>query len=84
MCRTACPAVPVSCGNGGDGEGATMDAVEMCGAILLHEGAGGYVPIAVISVTAAAVITALCIKLRNRGQQGQDTEKENINLRSSL
>ncbi len=55
-----------------------MDAIKMCNAILLHEGAGGYVPVAVISVTAAVVITALCIKFAKRGQQRRDTEKENI------
>ncbi len=59
-------------------QGQPMDAAGMCGAILLHEDAGGYVLVAVISFTVAVVITALCIKFRKRGQQGQDTEKENI------
>ena len=46
----------------------------MYGTILLHEGAGGYVLVAVISFTVAVVITALCIKFRNRGQKSQDAE----------
>ncbi len=42
----------------------------MYGTILLHEGAGGYVPVAVISFTVAVVIIAFCTKFRKRGQQG--------------
>ena len=45
-----------------------MDAVGMYGAILLHEGVGGYVLEAVISFTAAVVLTVLYIKFRNRKQ----------------
>ena len=45
-----------------------MDAVGMYGAILLHEGVGGYVLEAVISFTAAVVLTALYIKFRKREQ----------------
>lgn len=45
-----------------------MDAVGMYGAILLHEGVGGYVLEAVISFTAAVVLTALYIKFRKRKQ----------------
>ena len=41
---------------------------------LLHEDAGGYVLVAVISFTVAVVITALCIKFRKRGQKSQDVE----------
>ena len=59
-------------------QGQPMDAVGMYGAILLHEGVGGYVLVAVISFTAAVVITVLCIKFRKRGQQEPDTEKEHI------
>ena len=47
-----------------------MDVAGMYGAILLHEGAGGYVLV--------AVITVLCIKFGKKGQQGQHTAKENI------
>ena len=39
------------------------------GAMLLREDAGGYVLVAVISFAAAAVITALCFRLRNRENQ---------------
>ena len=36
------------------------------GAMLLREDAGGYVLVGVVSFAAAAVITALCFRLRNR------------------
>ena len=39
------------------------------GAMLLRQDAGGYVLVAVVSFAAAAVITALCIRLRNRENQ---------------
>ena len=39
------------------------------GAMLLREDAGGYVLVAVVSFAAAAVITALCFRLRNRETQ---------------
>ena len=42
------------------------------GAMLLREDAGGYVLVAVISFAAAAAITALCIRLRNRENQKKD------------
>mgnify|MGYP001024674007 FL=1 len=45
-----------------------MDAAGMYGAILLHEGVGGYVLEAVISFTAAVVLTAFYIKFRKRKQ----------------
>ena len=51
-----------------------INATGMYGTILLHEDAGGYVLVAVISFTVAVVITALCIKLRKRGQKSQDAE----------
>lgn len=54
-----------------------MDASGMYGTILLHEGAGGYVLAGVISFTAAVVITALCIKLKERKFHRKDTEREN-------
>ena len=39
------------------------------GAMLLREDAGGYVLVAVLSFAAAAAITVLCIRLRNRETQ---------------
>ena len=39
------------------------------GAMLLREDAGGYVLVGVVSFTAAAAITALCIRLRSRENQ---------------
>ena len=45
-----------------------MDAAGMYGAILLHEGVGGYVLEAVISFTAAVVLTVLYIKFRKKKQ----------------
>ena len=39
------------------------------GAMLLREDAGGYVLVAVVSFTAAAAITALCIRLRIKENQ---------------
>ena len=42
------------------------------GAMLLREDAGGYVLVAVVCFAAAVVITALCIRLRNRENQKKD------------
>ena len=42
------------------------------GAMLLREDAGGYVLVAVVSFAAAAAITALCFRLRNRETQKKD------------
>ena len=39
------------------------------GAMLLREDAGGYVLVAVVSFAAAAAITALCFRLRNKEHQ---------------
>ena len=39
------------------------------GAMLLREDAGGYVLVGVVSFAAAATITALCFRLRNRENQ---------------
>ena len=48
------------------------------GAMLLRKDAGGYVLVAVVSFAAAAVITALCFRLRNRENQKKDgTDKPN-------
>ena len=44
------------------------------GAMLLQEDAGGYVLVAVVSFTAAVVITALCFQLRIRENQKKDGE----------
>lgn len=41
------------------------------GAMLLREDAGGYVLVAVVSFAAAATITALCFRLRNRETQSK-------------
>ena len=42
------------------------------GAMLLREDAGGYVLVGVVSFAAAAAITALCFRLRNREKQKKD------------
>ena len=42
------------------------------GAMLLREDAGGYVLVAVVSFAAAAAITALCFRLKNRENQKKD------------
>ena len=42
------------------------------GAMLLREDAGGYVLVSVVSFAAAAAITALCFRLRNRENQRKD------------
>ena len=48
------------------------------GAMLLRQDAGGYVLVGVVSFTAAAVITALCFRLRIKDNQNQDgTDKLN-------
>ena len=41
------------------------------GAMLLRKDAGGYVLVAVVSFAAAAAITALCFRLRNRETQSK-------------
>ena len=43
-----------------------ITAQGMYGAILLHEDAGGYVLTGVVSFAAAVVITALCIRLKEK------------------
>ena len=42
------------------------------GAMLLREDAGGYVLVGVVSFAAAAAITALCFRLRNRENRKKD------------
>ena len=53
------------------------------GAMLLREDAGGYVLVAVVSFAAAAAITALCFRLRNRENQKKTgrTRRTNTNRR---
>ena len=59
------------------GQGQTA-AWGVFGAMLLREDAGGYVLVAVVSFAAAAVITALCFRLRKRENQKKDgTDKPN-------
>ena len=53
----------------GPGQTAAWDVF---GAMLLREDAGGYVLVAVVSFAAAAVITALCFRLRKRENQKKD------------
>ena len=43
-----------------------INARGMYGSILLHEDAGGYVLVAVVSFVTAVVFTLLCVKLRER------------------
>ena len=47
------------------------------GTVLLHEDAGGYVLVGVISFSIAVMITVLCIRLREREHRGQGTGKGN-------
>ena len=49
----------------------------MYGSILLHEDAGVYVLVGVISFATAVMITVLCIRLREREHCGQGTGKGN-------
>ena len=59
------------------GQGQTA-AQGVFGAMLLREDAGGYVLVAVVSFAAAAAITALCFRLRNRENQKKGgTDKPN-------
>ena len=56
-----------------------MDAAGMYGAILLHEGVGGYVLEAVISFTAAVVLTAFYIKFRKRkARKTKETKRTDL------
>ena len=50
----------------------------MYGSIFLHEDAGGYVLVGVMSFTVAVVITVLCIKLRERERRRKGAERETI------
>ena len=44
------------------------------GAMLLYEDAGGYVLVAVVAFAAAVVITALCIRHRNKREKNVEGE----------
>ena len=48
------------------------EALGVFGAMLLREDVGGYVLVGVVSFAAAAAITALCFRLRNRENQKKD------------
>ena len=66
-CMLLCAALTQAAGTVvGPGQTAAWGAF---GAMLLREDAGGYVLVAVVSFAAAAAITALCIRLRNRENQ---------------
>lgn len=58
-------------GTVGTVQGQPMDTAGMYGAILLHEGAGGYVLVAVAVFTLAVVITVICMRLHERERQKQ-------------
>ena len=64
------------------GQGQTA-AWGVFGAMLLRQDAGGYVLVAVVSFAAAAAITALCFRLRNRENQKKTgrTSRTNTNRR---
>ena len=51
-----------------------LEAWGVFGAMLLREDAGGYVLVSVVSFAAAAAITALCFRLRNRENQKKGGE----------
>ena len=48
----------------------------MYGSILLHEGAGGYILVAVLAFMLAVVITVLCISSKNRQRRRSEEEKQ--------
>ena len=77
VCMLLCAALMQTAGAVvGPGQTAAWGAF---GAMLLREDAGGYVLVAVVSFAAAA-ITALCIRLRNRENQKKGgTSKSNRN-----
>ena len=75
-CMLLCAALMQTAGTvAGPGQ---PEAWGVFGAMLLREDAGGYVLVAVVSFAAAAAITALCFRLRNRENQKKDgTDKPN-------
>ena len=69
-CMLLCAALMQTAGTViGQGQSAAQG---IFGAMLLREDAGGYVLVGVVSFAAAAAITALCIRLRNREKQKKD------------
>lgn len=54
-----------------------MDAAGMYGAILLHEGVGGYVLVAMTAFVLAVVITVVCMRLHEREKKQQKQKKKN-------
>ena len=76
MCMLLCAALMQTAGTViGQGQTAVWGVF---GAMLLRQDAGGYVLVGVVSFAAAAAITALCIRLRNRENQKKDgTDKPN-------
>lgn len=53
-------------------------ALSLYGSILLHEDAGGYVLVGVISFTAAVVMTVLCVKYRERKKEPSEKEDKRV------
>ena len=53
-----------------------LEAWGVFGAMLLRQDAGGYVLVAVVSFTAAAVITALCFRLHEREKRNGESNEE--------
>ena len=49
--------------------------LSMHGSMLLYRDAGGYVLVGVVSFTVAMVVTALCIKYRNKEKKQNKEEK---------
>ena len=69
-CMLLCAALMQTAGTVvGPGQTAAWGAF---GAMLLRKDAGGYVLVAVVSFAAAAAITALCFRLRNRENRKKD------------
>ena len=69
-CMLLCAALTQAVGTvAGPGQ---PEAWGVFGAMLLREDAGGYVLVAVVSFAAAATITALCFRLRNRENRRKD------------
>ena len=67
MCMLLCAVLTQAAGTVvGPGQ---PEAWGVFGAMLLRQDAGGYVLVAVVSFAAAAVITALCFRLRKRENQ---------------
>ena len=76
MCMLLCAALMQAAGTVvGPGQ---PEAWGSFGAMLLRQDAGGYVLVGVVSFAAAAVITALCFRLRIKDNLNQDgTDKPN-------